>query len=326
MEKDIRARDLMKDHYDCLLPTASLREAAYLMQAAENRDPALMPGVQALMVVDKDGRLAGLITMFDILREILPPHMRDPEDLSGFAWEGLLEDTIREVANKPVADIMTKTVATVKEDARLLHIMEIMVKKHVRRLPVLNGDGKVAGIVRLPDVFAAVEAKLAGVAAPGEMAPRILICTDGSEPARDATEFAVSLAHRIGAGLVAMRVVDKDRYIGQWEAIGEELASELEVHAKEVLAGAKAVADKEQVGIETVVKHGDASNEIVSYVNENRDIRLVVLGTTGRRKGAVEHILGSTSERVLAELDSRIHCPVVIAPSRSVQPDARLGL
>jgi CBS domain-containing protein len=60
-----------------------------------------------------------------------------------------------------VGDIMTTEVITITPDTHLLLIIDIMIKKHVRRLPVVE-DGKIVGIVYLSRVFNQLLEKLAG--------------------------------------------------------------------------------------------------------------------------------------------------------------------
>ena len=51
-----------------------------------------------------------------------------------------------------VSDVMTTDLITITPDMHLLRIIDIMIKKHVRRLPVLE-DGKMVGMVYLSRVF-----------------------------------------------------------------------------------------------------------------------------------------------------------------------------
>jgi CBS domain-containing protein len=56
---------------------------------------------------------------------------------------------------------MTTEVITITPDTHLLLIIDIMIKKHVRRLPVLENN-KIVGIVYLADLFRHLVDKLAG--------------------------------------------------------------------------------------------------------------------------------------------------------------------
>jgi predicted transcriptional regulator len=59
-----------------------------------------------------------------------------------------------------VGDIMTPELVTVREDEGLLQTVEIMRDKRVRRLPVIDKHGKLAGIVSIDDLFEALTAQM----------------------------------------------------------------------------------------------------------------------------------------------------------------------
>lgn len=55
-----------------------------------------------------------------------------------------------------VGDIMTAPVMTCGEDHHLFEVIAIMRTRAIRRLPVVNADGGVAGMVAADDVYAAL--------------------------------------------------------------------------------------------------------------------------------------------------------------------------
>jgi predicted transcriptional regulator len=65
---------------------------------------------------------------------------------------GFIEEACRRARSILVGDVMTADVITISPDTHLLVIVDIMVKKHVRRLPVIEG-GKVIGMVYTSTVF-----------------------------------------------------------------------------------------------------------------------------------------------------------------------------
>jgi Mg/Co/Ni transporter MgtE len=105
-----------------------------------------------MMVTDSGGRLVGMLSMHDILLFIQPKHVEiwgEIEDVDpGPIFEGLLTRvrTIR------VGDIMTTELVTIKPDTHLLVIVDLMIKRHIRRVPVVAGE-RVVGIVYRSDLF-----------------------------------------------------------------------------------------------------------------------------------------------------------------------------
>jgi CBS domain-containing protein len=64
----------------------------------------------------------------------------------------LYDERLEKVKSIPVGDIMTPEVVTISPDTHLMVIADIMIKKHIRRLPVVDGK-EVVGIVFVSDVF-----------------------------------------------------------------------------------------------------------------------------------------------------------------------------
>lgn len=91
--------------------------------------------------VTDDGKVVGLITDRDIVLRVVA--------------EGMGLDT-------PVAEVMTKGVETCLEDDNVADATAKMGAKQIRRLVVLNADGKLAGILSLGDVAVDYGAKAVG--------------------------------------------------------------------------------------------------------------------------------------------------------------------
>lgn len=60
------------------------------------------------------------------------------------------------------------------------------------------------------------------------MAKKILVARDGSDQAKDAISLAIQLAEKQGLGLVALRVVDVDRYASEFEAVRDVVMTNLQ--------------------------------------------------------------------------------------------------
>ena len=87
--------------------------------------------IGAVVVTDKDGGLAGIISERDIMR-VVGKHGASALDL-------------------PVIDVMTRAVMTCREADTIDHLMSVMTEGRFRHLPVLE-NGKLAGIISIGDV------------------------------------------------------------------------------------------------------------------------------------------------------------------------------
>jgi len=157
------------------------------------------------------------------------------------------------------------------------------------------------------------------------MDKKILIATDGSDQARDATGLAIQLAAKLGQGLIALRVVDVDRYASEFMAVREAVSRELEEQAARILEETKAMADAAGITMETLIRHGDSSREIIRFAQEDPEVTMIVMGASGRRRLG-RQLIGSTAERVVRQVGRDLPCAVIIAPSTVTTPEARLEL
>ncbi|MHB0867423.1 MAG: universal stress protein [Thermoleophilia bacterium] len=151
------------------------------------------------------------------------------------------------------------------------------------------------------------------------MPKKILLATDGSDQAKDATRLATQLASSLGARLTALRVVDVDRYASEFMAVRDTVGQELETQARHILDEAAGIAREAGLEMETCVRHGDSSREIIRFAQEDTDIAMIVMG-------ASRQLIGSTAERVVRQVGRDLPCAVVIAPSTATTAQARLEL
>ncbi|HLA65880.1 MAG TPA: CBS domain-containing protein [Acidimicrobiia bacterium] len=115
-----------------IAPGASVYDALQLL-ADKN--------VGALAVVD-DSKLVGIVSERDYARKVV-----------------LVDRSSRET---PVSEIMSAKVNTVAPTASLEDCMELMTERHIRHLPVLDGD-ELVGMISIGDVVKAVIADLAAM-------------------------------------------------------------------------------------------------------------------------------------------------------------------
>jgi CBS domain-containing protein len=149
----MKAKDLMIPIQDFLKPDNTLRDAVNLLRIAKKGEEKV--GVKGLPVLNKDGKLVGMLSMTDILKAVHPSYM-SLMNLSNFTWDGMVESLAKSVADKKVETVMSKEVFTVKEDDPLMECVDLIIKNNIRRLPVIDKTEKVAGMIYERDVFFAI--------------------------------------------------------------------------------------------------------------------------------------------------------------------------
>ena len=134
----------------------------------------------------------------------------------------------------------------------------------------------------------------------------ILLPTDFSEAALQATRYALEMARRFGAKLHLLHVIeDPVVYLPMFESYPLPSRQEFETFAKERLENWILPADREAVELEHRWVHGTPFVEIVRDARTH-NIDLIVMGTHGR--GMVKQLLmGSVAEKVI----QKATCPVL---------------
>ncbi|AKI98547.1 CBS domain-containing protein [Archangium gephyra] len=119
----LNAREIMTRNVKSAQLDSSLREVARIMK---DEDCGVVP------VVDKQGRLRGLITDRDLVIRTLA--------------EGRPPDTLH------ARDIMTDDVEVVTPDEDIHSIIALMGRRQVRRVPVVEKDDRLVGIISMADI------------------------------------------------------------------------------------------------------------------------------------------------------------------------------
>lgn len=145
----MKAREIMDTTFQTLRPEDSISKAVQRFSEISRAVDRKMFG---LMVIDASDQLLGMLSMYDILQFIQPKHIHIWGEMEDLDPDVLFEKTLEKVKNIQVGDIMTTDVVTVKPETHILLIVDIMLKKHIRRLPVVENE-KVVGIVYVSDVF-----------------------------------------------------------------------------------------------------------------------------------------------------------------------------
>jgi len=132
-----RVADVMEREVKLANPDDNVQQAARMMREA---DVGVLP-------VGEGDRLIGMVSDRDIAMRV--------------AAEG------RDPARTKVRDVMSPDVRYVYEDEDLEHVAENMAEQQVRRLPVMNRDKRLIGIVSLGDIATGPRSHLAGKALRG---------------------------------------------------------------------------------------------------------------------------------------------------------------
>jgi CBS domain-containing protein len=89
-------------------------------------------GFGSVPILDKDGKLVGIVTEFDLLKAIM-------EDKA--LWK------------VTAGDIMTKGAISVTRDTPAMEIIQLLQSRHLIRVAVIDAEGKLVGVVSRRDIL-----------------------------------------------------------------------------------------------------------------------------------------------------------------------------
>ena len=113
--------------------------------------------ISAVPIVDAAGKLSGIVTESDLMRRA---EIGTERQYSW--WLSLLADARTLAADyvkshaTSVKDIMTRTVKTAAPDTPLHEIAELFEKNHIKRVPIVDRNGELVGIVSRANIVQAV--------------------------------------------------------------------------------------------------------------------------------------------------------------------------
>jgi len=152
----MKCKEIMKRKVLTLYPEDSLIRAVRMFSKK---------GISGAPVVDEEGRLLGVLSETDLLREIYKIGRRyrvvfPSSHLLGLSVEGGSMEEGREIREElkrvRVDEVMTEKVYSVSAEDDVELALEIMVSKGVNRVPVIEG-GRVVGLITRKEVLRMLE-------------------------------------------------------------------------------------------------------------------------------------------------------------------------
>ena len=137
---------------------------------------------------------------------------------------------------------------------------------------------------------------------------KIVVAVDDSDGSIKAARVAARLADSLGVPLVLLHVFPmmSNDIAGALGMSAEELNAVRDRSAASAFANTRAEISERDIRIEEVARIGDVAEEILDYLNDARDL-LMVMGRRGQTKlGSL--LLGSVSDKVLRHT----HTPVTV--------------
>ncbi|MCK5245516.1 CBS domain-containing protein, partial [Candidatus Bipolaricaulota bacterium] len=104
-------------------------------------------------VVDEDGKLIGFVSEKDLIRAALPGYFEMLHSTSFIPDMNQLSRKLTQIADEPIDKFIQTTVMSVTEDDDDLQAADLIIRKGVKNVPVVDADGRLVGRVRRIDLL-----------------------------------------------------------------------------------------------------------------------------------------------------------------------------
>ena len=145
--EELLAKDIMTKRVITISKDATLAELAKLL--IKNK-------ISCVPIVDEKEELVGIVTEADLI--IKESNLPFPLSFS-FAflksYESYTKST-KEYLDTRVEEVMSTNVKAAREDTSISKVVNIMINSNVNRLPILNNDGKLSGIITRADIIKSI--------------------------------------------------------------------------------------------------------------------------------------------------------------------------
>lgn len=140
----MKVSDVMSTQIDFVRPDDKVKRVALLIFGR---------GINGVPVCDGKKELVGMVTENDILQKFFPTVSELFEDTVHEANFEVMEEKAETIMSLPVSQIMSKKPTTVKPNTPLLRAQSLMKIRDIGRLPVVDEEGRLVGIVSKGDIF-----------------------------------------------------------------------------------------------------------------------------------------------------------------------------
>lgn len=152
----LTARDIMTREVITVSPEAAIPEVAQLLESRR---------ISGLPVVDREGKLVGIITQSDLVQRArdleLPPAVNLLDLHLFLETPAGFRRRLEKMLGATVQEVMTPRPVTVTPKATVPEMADLMNRKKVHTLPVLDGE-KLVGIIGKTDLIRALAREPAG--------------------------------------------------------------------------------------------------------------------------------------------------------------------
>ena len=140
----MKVRQIMTKDLTSVEKDTSVKELIFILK---NSELANMP------VVDEMGKLIGVISEKDLIKAALPGYFEMLHSTSFIPDMNQLAKKLTQIADDPIEKYLHQDVIFVKDDDDDLQAADMIIRKNVKNLPVVDKEGILVGVVKRIDLL-----------------------------------------------------------------------------------------------------------------------------------------------------------------------------
>jgi len=134
MTKDLTAED----------KSIPVKELIFILNSAE---------MSSMPIVDEEGTLIGVISEKDLIKAALPGYFEMLHSTSFIPDMNQLAKKLTQIADDPIEKYMQRDIISIEEDDDDLQAADLIIRKNLKSLPVVNKEGRLVGVVKRIDLL-----------------------------------------------------------------------------------------------------------------------------------------------------------------------------
>ncbi len=140
----MRVSEIMTKDLTAVEKDTSVRELIFILNSAD------MPNMP---IVDEGGKLIGVISEKDLIKAALPGYFEMLHSTSFIPDLNQLSTKLTKIADDPIEHYMKTDVIAIPDTDDDLQAADIIIRKNLKSLPVVDKEGRLVGVVRRIDLL-----------------------------------------------------------------------------------------------------------------------------------------------------------------------------
>lgn len=140
----MKAREFMRRDLTSVELDSTVLHVIYLLHES---------GLASLPVLDAEGHVVGVISERDLIRAVLPGYVEMLQSVAFLPSLDQMSRKLREIGGCPISEFMVSEVVAARPDDSDLHLADLMIRRGLKQIPVLDGEKRLVGVVRRIDLL-----------------------------------------------------------------------------------------------------------------------------------------------------------------------------